>query len=171
MRLFTSKHFDTMECLFLDQIQDLYDAEKRLTVALPKMAEAAHSPELATAFRTHLSETQTHVNRLEQIFKELGKTPERETCDAMKGLIQEGESVISAKGDANVKDAALIAAAQRVEHYEIAGYGSARNFAERLGHHGAAQLLQQTLDEEGATDKKLTQLAEQLVNPAASAAH
>jgi ferritin-like metal-binding protein YciE len=120
MKLFTSLEFNSLEDLFIEQIEDLYDAEKRLTQALPKMAEASHSPDLRSAFQTHLRETEGHVVRLERIFQKLGRSPERETCEAMKRLIAEGEAMISAKGDPNVKDAALIAAAQRVEHYEIA---------------------------------------------------
>jgi ferritin-like metal-binding protein YciE len=120
-------------------------------------------------FQEHLRQTQNQVTRLEQVFKQIGKSASSKTCEAMKGLIEEGEEVISAKGDPNVKDAALIAAGQRVEHYEIAGYGTVRTFAQRLGHQEAARLLQQTLDEEGATDKKLTALAEQSINPKAAA--
>jgi ferritin-like metal-binding protein YciE len=160
--LFTSHEFNSLDDLFLEQLQDLYDAEKRLTSALPKMADAAHSPQLKDAFRLHLRQTEGQVSRLEQIFGELGQRPHRETCEAMKGLIREGEEMVQAKGDASVKDAALIAAAQRVEHYEIAGYGCARTYARLLGHTDAAKLLQETLDEEGATDKKLTALAERI---------
>jgi ferritin-like metal-binding protein YciE len=164
MGLFTNVNFDSFDTLFIDQLQDLYDAEQRLTKALPKMAEAAHNQSLKSAFQQHLRETQNHVNRLEQVFRSMGRNPESKTCQAMKGLIEEGQEVISATGDADVKDAGLIAAAQRVEHYEIAGYGTARTFAQRLGKQDAARLLQQTLDEEGAADKKLTQIAEQSVN-------
>jgi ferritin-like metal-binding protein YciE len=168
MGLFSSKQLDSFETLFVDQLQDLYDAEQRLTKALPKMAEAAHNQALKNAFQQHLRETQNHVNRLERVFQAMGQKAESKTCEAMKGLIQEGQEVIDAKGDPNVKDAALIAAAQRVEHYEIAGYGTARTFAQRLGRQDATQLLQETLNEEGTTDKKLTQLAEQTVNPQAA---
>ena len=164
MGLFTSKNLDSLETLFVDQIEDLYDAEQRLTQALPKMAEAAHSGALKAAFQQHLRETQNQISRLEKVFQMLGRQSHRQTCYAMKGLIEEGSEVLSATGDENVKDAALIAAAQRVEHYEISGYGTARTFAQRLGHNQAAQLLQETLDEEAATDKKLTALAEQQVN-------
>lgn len=170
MQLFSSTSLNTFEDLLLTQLEDLYDAEKRLTKALPKMADAAHAPELKSAFRDHLRETEGHVRRLEQVFRQLGKSPERETCDAMKGLITEGEEMIQAKGKDRIKDAALIAAAQRVEHYEIAAYGCARNFAQRMGFTGAAQLLQETLDEEGATDKKLTSIADRTVNPTAAQA-
>lgn len=168
MGLFTSTEFNSLDDLFCDQLQDLYDAEQRLTKALPKMAEAAESSQLKQAFEHHLHETENQINRLERIFALMNKNAEAKTCEAMKGLISEGEEVINAKGDPDVKDAALIAAAQRVEHYEIAGYGSARTFAQRLGMQEAAQLLQETLDEEGATDHKLTDLAEQGINTKAA---
>jgi ferritin-like metal-binding protein YciE len=168
MALFTmSPDFRTLDDLLVDQLQDLYDAEQRLTKALPKMADAAHSPTLKAAFQEHYRQTQNHVTRLERAFQSIGKSAQGQTCEAMKGLIEEGDQMISAKGNPDVKDAALIAAAQRVEHYEIAGYGSARAFARRLGQSEAARLLQETLDEEGATDKKLTQIAEQTINPGA----
>lgn len=164
MALFSSTRFDNLEDLFCDQLQDLYDAEQRLTKALPKMAEAAGSPELKTAFEQHLQETRNQVQRLEQVFGILGKQPQTKTCEAMKGLVSEGEEVIKAEGEPSVKDAAIIAAAQRVEHYEMAGYGTARNFARLLGLPEAAELLQETLDEEGAADGKLTTLAETRIN-------
>jgi ferritin-like metal-binding protein YciE len=145
-------------------MEDLYDAEKRLTDALPKMAEASSSPQLRNAFTSHLQQTKDHVARLDLAFRRLGHSAGHETCQAMKGLISEGEEAISAKGDSAVKDAALIAAAQRVEHYEMAGYGTARTFAKRLGLNDVAQLLQTTLDEEGAADKLLTQIAEEHIN-------
>lgn len=169
MGFFTNKEFNSMEDLLVDQLEDLYDAETRLVDALPKMAEASANRELKRAFENHLSETREQVNRLETVFRNLGKEPKRGTCDAMKGLISEGEGMISAGGDAQVKDAALIAAAQRVEHYEIAGYGTARNFANQIGRTDVAELLQRTLDEEGEADKKLTQVAESFVNPKATA--
>lgn len=170
MGMFTSTKLENLEDLFCDQLQDLYDAEQRLTKALPKMASASHSPDLKQAFQHHLQETENQLTRIERIFSIMGKEAKSKTCEAMKGLITEGDEVLDATGDENVKDAAIIAAAQRVEHYEIAGYGSARNFARRLGMEEAAQLLQETLDEEGAADKKLTALAEQMVNPKASRA-
>jgi ferritin-like metal-binding protein YciE len=170
MSLFGSKTFDSMETLFIDQLEDLYDAEQRLTKAIPKMADAAHNPGLKSAFQQHLRETQNQVARLEQIFRGMGRSPKVSTCYAMKGLIEEGDEMISANGDPDVKDAALIAAAQRVEHYEIAGYGTARTFAQRIGRQDAARLLQETLNEEAATDKKLTQLAEQNINAQAAMA-
>ncbi len=171
MALFTtSPELRSFEDLFVEQLQDLYDAEQRLTKALPKMAGAAHNPTLKAAFEEHYRQTQNHVTRLEKVFQSVGKTAQSKTCEAMKGLIEEGDEMVGAKGNPDVKDAALIAAAQRVEHYEIAGYGSVRTFAQRLGNQEAARLLQQTLDEEGATDKKLTQIAEQTINPKAQRA-
>lgn len=161
--------FNSFKDLFTNQIEDLYDAEQRLTKALPKMAEAANSNQLRQAIQHHLTETQGHVSRLETIFREIGMEPKRETCDAMKGLISEGEDMVKAKGDPDIKDAAIIGAAQRVEHYEIAGYGTARAFALRLGLRQAADLLQQTLNEESAADRKLTQIAEGNVNVQAQA--
>jgi ferritin-like metal-binding protein YciE len=163
MKLF-SNEFNSLQDLFVNQLEDLYDAEQRLTKALPKMADAANSPQLKQAFQSHLVETQGHVSRLETVFAQLGVEPKRETCDAMKGLITEGEEMINSTGDAAVKDAALIAAAQRVEHYEIAAYGTVRTFARRLGLERAASTLQQTLQEEEAADKKLTTIAESSVN-------
>jgi ferritin-like metal-binding protein YciE len=168
MGLFTSsKQYNSFDNLFVDQLRDLYDAEQRLTKALPKMANAAHNTALKAAIQQHLRETQGHVTRLEQIFHQMGQSAQGETCEAMKGLIAEGDTVLSADGNPNIRDAALIATAQRVEHYEISGYGTARTFAQRLGKTEAARLLQETLDEESATDKKLTQLAEQSINPKA----
>jgi ferritin-like metal-binding protein YciE len=152
--------FNNLNDLFLNQLEDLYDAENRLIDALPKMAEAANSPELKNAFLSHLNETKGHARRLEEIFSQIGEDPKRETCEAMKGLVREGSEMIHAKGDPAVRDAALIAAAQRVEHYEMAAYGSVRAFAQRLGHQDIARVLQQTLDEEGKADHLLTELAE-----------
>src|SRR5581483_3423711 len=137
----------------VDQLQDLYDAEQRLVKALPLMAQAAHAPGLKNAFQKHLRETENHVRRLEQVFQSMGAQAEAKTCQAMQGLVAEGQEAIDAEGDADVKDAALIAAAQRVEHYEIAAYGTARTFAQRLGKQSAARLLEQTLQEEKATDE------------------
>jgi ferritin-like metal-binding protein YciE len=170
MGLFSSKQLDSLETLLFDQLEDLYDAEQRITQALPKMAAAANSPGLKNAFQQHLRETQNQLKRLEQVFQGMGRSAKGRTCQAMKGLIEEGDEIVQAKGDPDVKDAGLIAAAQRVEHYEMAVYGTARTFARRLGQVQAAQLLQETLNEEEATDKKLTQLAEQSVNPQAAMA-
>jgi ferritin-like metal-binding protein YciE len=160
--------FNNLEELFWDQIKDIYDCEKRLTDALPKMADAANDPTLKSAFREHLEQTRHHVDRLEQIFRGAGKEPERETCDGIKGLLKEGEEMIGARGDQMTVDAGLIAAAQRVEHYEIAVYGTVRTYAESLGRSDFADLLQRTLDEEGATNRKLTEIAERKLNPAAA---
>lgn len=168
--MFTSLEFNDFKDLFVSQIKDLYDAENRLTKALPKMAEQANSSQLKQALQDHLIETQGHVSRLEQIFREVNLEPKAETCEAMKGLIAEGEQMLKAKGDPNIKDAAIIAAAQRVEHYEISGYGTARSFARRLGLTQAASLLQQTLQEEKAADEKLNNIAESSVNVQASGA-
>ena len=170
MGLFSSTSFDSLDELYHEQLQDLYDAETRLTKAIPKMRDAAHSAQLKQAFDAHLAETEGQVKRLEQCFELFGKSASAKTCDAMKGLISEGDEMVNAKGDPDVKDAALIAAAQRVEHYEIAGYGTLRNLARRIGQTQAVGLLQQTLDEEGAQDKKLTGIAEGTVNPQAAAA-
>jgi len=170
MGLFSSSAaLNSFDELFVEQLQDLYDAEQRLTKALPKMAAAAHNPALKSAFEEHLKQTENHVRRLEQVFQGLGKSAQTKTCEAMKGLVEEGSEVISGKGDPDVKDAALIAAAQRVEHYEIAGYGTVRTFAQRLGKSEAVRLLQETLNEEAETDKKLTALAEKAINPKAAA--
>jgi len=170
MKVFNSQKFDSLEDLLVEQIQDLYDAEQRLVKALPRMSEAANAPELETAFTEHLRETEGHVKRLESAFQKLGREPERETCDAMKGLISEGEDMIKTEGDPAVRDAALIAAAQRIEHYEIAGYGTAKTFAQRVGRDDVANLLQETLDEESAADQELTRLAEAAINPEAARA-
>lgn len=161
--------FNNLNDLFVQQLKDLYDGEMQLTEALPLMAEAATSSQLKNAFQSHLRETQGHVQRLEQVFRAINQEPKRESCPAMKGMIKEGNDVMKAKGDPNVRDAALIAAAQRVEHYEMAGYGSVRTFAHQLGRDDLAQILQQTLNEEGEADKKLTAIAESSVNQMASA--
>ena len=164
MGLFSSTEFHSLEDLFVQQLEDLYDAEKRIRTGLMQMASAAHNPQLRQAFETHLQETEGQITRLERVFQMVGQEPQRETCEAAKGLIREGSEMINATGDPDVKDAGLIAAAQRVEHYEIAGYGTARTLANQLGHTEAARLLQETLDEEGRTDKLLTQIAETRVN-------
>lgn len=149
-----------LDDLYLDQLKDLYSAEKQLVQALPKMAKAASAEELRMGFQEHLEQTKNHVQRLEQIFAALGSSPGRKKCAAMEGLVAEGQEAIELEGNATVRDAALIAAAQRVEHYEIAAYGTVRTFANQLGHKDQSDLLQMTLDEEGMTDKKLTALAE-----------
>ncbi|HEV8632032.1 MAG TPA: ferritin-like domain-containing protein [Thermoanaerobaculia bacterium] len=156
--------FNNLEDLFWNQVKDIYDAEKRITDALPKMADAANDPQLKTAFREHLEQTRHHVERLEQIFRSAGKDPDRETCEGIKGLLKEGDDMIGAKGDDDTCDAGLIAAAQRVEHYEMAVYGTIRTYAERLGRNDFVDLLQRTLNEEGEADKKLTRIAETKIN-------
>jgi ferritin-like metal-binding protein YciE len=161
--------FNNLNDLFVQQLKDLYDGEMQLTEALPKMAQAATSSQLKNAFQEHFRETQGHVQRLEQVFRAINQQPKRETCPAMKGMIKEGSDIISAKGDPTVRDAALIAAAQRVEHYEMAGYGTVRTFAQQLGRSDLAQILQETLNEEGAADKKLTSIAEASINQMAPA--
>jgi ferritin-like metal-binding protein YciE len=155
---------DSMEALFLGQIEDLYDAEKRLVKALPKMAKASTTELLRQAFESHLEETKGHVERLEQIFSELGKKPKGKPCEAMKGLIEEGNEVVEEIDESPLRDAGLIAAANRVEHYEIAAYGTARTFAESLGMKKSAALLVKTLEEEKKADGKLTKIAESVVN-------
>jgi ferritin-like metal-binding protein YciE len=148
-----------MNDLFVEQLRDLYSAETQLVEALPKMASAASHDELKQAFQHHLEETRGHVDRLGEVFEQLGTTPGNVTCKAMKGLIAEGDEVVQAEGDPAVRDAARIAAAQRVEHYEIAGYGTVRTFADQLDHGDAKDLLDQTLDEESTADKLLTKIA------------
>jgi len=150
---------NSLKDVFEEQIGDLYDAEKQLVTALPKVASAAHSDELRKALQTHLEETRRHVERLEQIVGDIGMPMPTERCKAMAGLLAEGEEIVQATGDPVAKDAALIAAAQRVEHYEISGYGTARTLARELGHDDAASLLDETLDEESHADELLTKIA------------
>ena len=158
---------DTLKDLYIDEIKDLYSAEKQLVKALPKMAKAANTPELQRAFRTHLKQTAQHAARLEQICQELGVSPRGKKCVGMEALIEEGSELIKEDPDPDVLDAGLISKAQHVEHYEIAGYGTVRTYARQLGLDNQANLLQQTLDEEGATDQLLTELAESGINVAA----
>jgi len=153
-----------LNALFLDELADLLDAEEQLTKALPKLAEAAKSEELAAAFESHLSETQNHVSRLESVFQSLGKRAHGKKCKAMEGLVKEGKELIEEMEDTAALDAALIAAAQKVEHYEIASYGAVRAWAEQMGHTEALELLNQTLSEEKAADQKLTEIAENSAN-------
>ncbi len=153
---------DSVEKLLVDELKDLYSAENQITKGLPKMAKAASTPELRTAFETHLKETEGQIKRLDRAFEILGKSSGGKTCKAMKGLLEEGSEVMESTAAGEVRDAAMISAAQRVEHYEIAGYGSVRAYAELLGQSEVAQLLQQTLDEEGETDKKLTQISKKV---------
>jgi ferritin-like metal-binding protein YciE len=153
-------NLNSMSGLFIEELRDLYSAENQLVAALPQMAAAAHSKTLKAAFEQHLEETRTHVQRLSEIFSEMGESPSGKHCKGMEGLITEGKEIIQMQGDPDVKDAALIGAAQRIEHYEMAGYGVARTFAKELDWSSAAKTLQKTLDEEGSADKKLTAIAE-----------
>jgi len=154
--------------VFVDAVRDLYNAETQLTKALPKMAKAANSAGLKSAFEEHLEQTQGHVERLDRVCDLMGIKAKGKTCQAMKGLIEEGQEVIEADGEAAAKDAALINAAQKVEHYEIAGYGTARTFASVLGETEVAELLQETLQEEAAADELLTEIAESGLNEEAA---
>ncbi len=155
---------DSLHSLYVDELKDLYSAENQLLKALPRMAKKASAPELKTAFTEHLEVTRKQVERLDQIFTALGASPKGKKCKAMEGLIAEGKEVLDEDGEPAVIDAALIACGQRVEHYEMAGYGCVRTFAKLLGYEDAASLLQETLNEEGEADKKLTALAETVIN-------
>jgi ferritin-like metal-binding protein YciE len=150
--------------LYAEELQDAYDFEHQLLEALPKMEEAAHSADLKRALASHRRETQGQVERLERVFESLGHEAERKSCKGMKGLISEGEDYVKAKGDEAVIDAALISAAQRVEHYEMAAYGTLRAYARTLGHEDQARLLDESLEEEAAADEKLSRLAEDSIN-------
>jgi ferritin-like metal-binding protein YciE len=155
---------DTLKDLYIEELKDLYSAERQIVKALPKMIKATKHPELKAAFKTHLQQTAEHAKRIELICNELGVSPRGKKCAGMEGLIEEGSELIKEKPDSDVLDAGLISAAQRVEHYEMAGYGTVRTYARQLGYESQAQLLQQTLDEEGATDHLLTDLAESRIN-------
>jgi ferritin-like metal-binding protein YciE len=159
----TSLKLNSLRDLFIEELRDLYSAETQLVEALPKMAEAATDSQLKQAFTDHLEQTEGHVERLKEIFEALDEKATGETCQAMEGLIKEGSQMIKAKGDSVVIDSGLIGAAQRVEHYEMAGYGTARSLAQRLGEEEAVTLLQETLDEESEADSLLTEIAENLV--------
>jgi ferritin-like metal-binding protein YciE len=158
---------DTLEKLYISELRDLYSAENQLLKALPKMAKGASSPELKDAFQKHLEQTKGHVERLEQLFEQLDESPKGKTCHGMKGLIEEGSEILTEDGENSVLDAGIIVAAQKVEHYEIASYGSVRTFANLLGKDEAAGLLKSTLDEESETNEILNRLAEGIVNPEA----
>ena len=155
---------ETLRDLYVEQLHDLYSAETQIVEALPKMVKAASNKQLQTAFSDHLTQSKEHVTRLETIFKQMGEKPAGEKCKGMEGLLKEGEEMIKMKGDPAAIDAGLIAAAQRVEHYEMAGYGCVRTYAQTLGEQKSMTLLQKTLDEEGDADKKLTSLAENVIN-------
>lgn len=156
--------------LYKEELKDLYSAESQLVAALPKMAKAASSPDLKKAFESHLEETKVQIQRLEQVFEEIEGSPRGKKCKAMEGLVEEGAELIKEKADFEpaVLDAALIGAAQRIEHYEIAAYGTVRTFAQQLGYTKAVNLLQQTLDEESAANEKLTTLAVSGINQQAA---
>ncbi len=153
---------NALQELYIDELRDLYDAENQLIKALPKMAKAATSDELRSGFEEHLEQTKGHAQRLEQIFKALEETPKGKKCKGMQGLIDEGKEMMEEDFEGEVMDAALISAAQRVEHYEIAAYGTVRTYAEILGETEAVSLLDETLEEEKKTDQKLTELAENI---------
>lgn len=155
---------ETLEDLYEDLLKDLYSAEKQLVKALPKLVKTAESEDLQKAFKEHLGQTEQHVERLESIFSNLGSSPRGKKCVGMEGLIEEGKELMKEDVDPDVLDAGLIAAAQKVEHYEIASYGTARAWAKKLGHDDAARLLQQTLDEESMANERLTELAESYIN-------
>jgi ferritin-like metal-binding protein YciE len=155
---------DTLEKLYIEELRDLYNAEHQLLKALPKMAKGASSPELKDAFEKHLEQTKGHVQRLEELFERRDESPKGKTCKAMKGLIEEGSEILKEEGEDSVLDAGMIVAAQKVEHYEIASYGSVRTFANLLGKDEEAKLLQATLDEEAETNETLNRLAEGIVN-------
>ena len=155
---------DSLKKLYLEELRDLYSAETQLVNALPKMVKGASSAELKQAFGNHLEQTEEHVERLNKIFGRLDEKPTGKTCKAMKGLIEEGSELLEEEGEESVIDAGLIGAAQRIEHYEIASYGTVRTFADLLGEEDAVELLQQTLDEEGETNEELSELAERTVN-------
>jgi ferritin-like metal-binding protein YciE len=162
----------TLHDAFLDELRDTYDAERQITKALPKMIKAATSDELRTAFESHLEETRGQVERLEQIFELLDEKVRGKHCDGMAGIIEEGKNVMGEEFDETTMDACLIASAQRVEHYEMAAYGTLVAWARDMGHNDAAELLEQTLEEEKAADEKLTAIAEGGINQeAARAAH
>jgi ferritin-like metal-binding protein YciE len=151
---------DTLRKLYVEELKDLYSAEKQILQALPRMAKKATNPQLKAGFEEHARQTEEQVKRLDRIFEGLGKSPRGKKCKGMEGLIEEGKEIMQEDMDEDTRDAGLIAAAQKVEHYEMAGYGTVRTYAQLLGETEAAKLLQTTLDEEGMTDKKLTQLAE-----------
>jgi ferritin-like metal-binding protein YciE len=155
---------ESLTKLYLEELRDLYDAEDQILEALPKMIQQTKHADLKRGFQEHYQQTEQQKHRLEKIFEMLGESPEGKECHGMQGLIEEGEEIMKEFSDSDVLDAALISAAQHVEHYEMAGYGCARTYATMLGFAEHADLLQRTLDEEGETDKKLTELAETVVN-------
>ncbi len=161
---------NSLQDLYVEHLQDLYSAEQQILQALPKLIQKASNDQLRKGFEKHFEQTQEHAQRLEQIGGRLGRDLDGKKCKGMEGLLKEGDEMLKETGDPNVIDAALISAAQRVEHYEIAAYGCARTYADALGFEGDVELLQHTLDEEGDTDKLLTKVAERVVNPEAQKA-
>jgi len=161
---------DTLDSLFVQELKDLYSAENQITKALPKLIKAASSKELRSAFEHHLKETKDQVQRLEQVFEILGSSPRGKTCNGMKGVLEEGAEMLQETAEGDVRDAALISAAQRVEHYEMAAYGAVRSYAELLGKPEISDILQKTLLEEKAADKKLTEISHKLNRQAQNAA-
>jgi ferritin-like metal-binding protein YciE len=168
VRISVTMQLETLQDLYVHELKDLYSAEKQLVRALPKMARAAKNEKLAAGFQEHLEQTKEHAVRLERILSKQKKSTRGSRCKGMEGIIAEGEEMVEEEADPEVKDAGLISAAQRVEHYEIAGYGTARTYAEMLGDHEGARLLQTTLGEEAETDQKLTKLAKSSINIAAA---
>jgi ferritin-like metal-binding protein YciE len=161
---------DSMDKMLVSELKDLYSAENQITKALPKMAKAASNNQLRTAFEHHLKETEQQIQRLEQIFELIGESPKGKTCDGMKGLLEEGSQSMQEADEGPVRDEVMIAAAQRVEHYEMAAYGTVRTYAERMGKTQIAKLLEKTLEEEKAADQKLTQVSEKVHNEVQKAA-
>lgn len=155
---------ESLHDLYLSELSDLYSAEKQIVKALPKMIEKTQSAELRQALEEHLEETKGHVDRLEEVFEMHGESPARQKCKGMEGVLAEGDELVGKDASPAVRDAAIISAGQRVEHYEMAGYGTVRTWAKQLGHERAAAVLQQTLDEEMAADEKLTKIANSQVN-------
>lgn len=155
---------ETLKDLFIEELKDLYHAEKQITKALPQMAKKANSEQLRKAFESHLKETENQISRLEKVFKELDMTPRAKKCEGMEGIIQEGKTMMQELEKSDTLDAALIAAAQKVEHYEIASYGTVRAYAQQLNYKNAASMLQETLEEESAANEKLNNLALNQIN-------
>jgi ferritin-like metal-binding protein YciE len=155
---------ESLHDLYLSELRDLYSAEDQIIKALPKMIEKTEAPELRSALEKHLEETRNHVTRLEQVFEMHGEEAKKQKCKGMEGILDEGSDIAGKDATPAVRDAAIISACQRVEHYEISAYGSVRTYAEQMGHERAAHLLEQTLEEEDAADQKLTQIAESRVN-------
>ena len=170
MGLFFSETFNTLEELFVAQLQDLYDAEQRQIKAYDHLSDAANDGTLKSAFSDAQTESERQKARLESVFEAVGEKVKAKTCDAMKGIVSEAEAMVGATGDSDVKDAALIAAGQRIAHYDIVGYGCLRNFARQLGHDKVAEMLDQSCDESGSLDQRLTQMAESRINAKAGQA-